>query len=84
VQHRERSFGRIRARGVPELDADRSSAARWIGIQELPRRVGAVADAHAKRQPAARGVCAMPGWDEQLQPKSEWDVLASQWGCPLA
>jgi len=77
VQHRERSFGRIRARGVPEFDADRSSPTRWTGIPELPRRVGALADAHAKRRPAARGVCTMPGWDVQFQSKSEWDVLAS-------
>ena len=77
MQHRERSFGWIRARGVPELDADRSSSARWNGIPELPRRVGALADAHAERQPAAWGVRAMQGWDAQLQSKSEWDVLAS-------
>jgi len=77
VQHRERSFGRIRARGVPELDADRSTSACWTWIPELPRRVGALADADSKRQPTTRGVRAMQGWYVQFQPKSEWYLLAS-------
>ena len=77
VQHRRRSFHRVRAEGVSPCPAGPGDTPARTWICQFAGRVGSVPNAHAQRQSTSRRLSALPRRHLQFQPESKGYLFAS-------